>query len=164
MRTAAADKAIHACQNPAARPVIYEDPQSRLPSKSSIQQPFVHSRDTPPPSTLLHSHTHLALTRPLRHAHVPAQEQSTPAGLGLRLDNIPHRKLKTEKNLGCIQLIMLAMSISIRLHKEHRRVGSFISILSFEMTCLFNRKSHNTVQQLIDENLDLTHGIHSLKR
>lgn len=44
---AAADKAIQACQNPAARPVIYEDPQSRLPSKSSIQQPFVHSRDNP---------------------------------------------------------------------------------------------------------------------
>lgn len=38
---AAADKAIQACQNPAARPVIYEDPQSRLRSKSSIQQPFV---------------------------------------------------------------------------------------------------------------------------
>ncbi|KAK5896089.1 hypothetical protein CgunFtcFv8_009725 [Champsocephalus gunnari] len=65
-RTAAADKAIHACQNPAARPVIYEDPQSRLPSKSSIQQPFVHSRH---PSTL-HPLTHLALTMPLRHAHV----------------------------------------------------------------------------------------------
>lgn len=52
-QTAAADKAIQACQNPAARPVIYEDPQSRLRSESSIQQPFVHGRDPP----LLHVHT-----------------------------------------------------------------------------------------------------------
>lgn len=51
-RTAAEDKAIQACQNPAARPVIYDDPQSRLPSKSSVQKPFVHSR-----------HTQLSLTK-----------------------------------------------------------------------------------------------------
>ncbi|KAM3587433.1 uncharacterized protein V6R79_005451 [Siganus canaliculatus] len=56
---AAADKAVRACQNPAATLVIYEDPQSRLRSKSSILQPSVRVGD----ATLRHVHTHLGLTR-----------------------------------------------------------------------------------------------------